>query len=166
MLQAQLAEFGGVAANAIRTSGASEFRARRNQIHAQDAAASGFQHLHGQLSEQAKTDDRNHITQLHLRSTDSMQGDRSNRGESSLIKTLSGTEGIFATSSRGTHAISACTAYPAPAQATRSPTLEVGDALPNSDDRFPRCCNPGPLAGRDGYGPSKQRTEDHHGELY
>jgi hypothetical protein len=49
-------------------------------------AASSFQNLHGKLAQQAKTDHRNSVAQLHIRCADAVQGNAAKSREGSFVE--------------------------------------------------------------------------------
>ena len=58
----------------------------RRNVHSHHAAARSFQHLNSQLPEQAKTNDSNDLAEFDLRHSNSVQCDRSDRGERGLFQ--------------------------------------------------------------------------------
>ena len=93
------------------------------QVHAEDAAARRAEQLHGQLPEQPEADDDEALAERGRRTAHALQA-QSRRAWRPRRRARGRPGGRRAARFTGTALISAWFAYPAPAQATRSPTAK------------------------------------------
>src|SRR5262245_54903893 len=86
-LKAKVAKVGCTGRDTVGSELCCKFRAIRGDVHAQDAAASRFQELDGELSEEPETDDSDEVTELHVSGTDTVKSDSAHGSERGLFET-------------------------------------------------------------------------------
>ena len=115
-----------VRARSSAPSSAASARRSLDRLDSRHAAAGRAQRLHGDQAEQAEPDDDDALAERRLGAAHALDGDRADRGEGRVAR--GDASGTGATRLAGTDTTSAWFARPAPAQATRWPTWNAGDA--------------------------------------
>src|SRR3981081_1933851 len=82
----QVTKFRGRDCKRIRAELRREFGTGWIEVHAENAAACGFQQLYGELPQQTETDDRNQVTELYFCRAYSVKCNCSDRGEGCFLE--------------------------------------------------------------------------------